>query len=390
MVLHPVRTYRFVHWSLLLLAGVVLQLHCKKIYAPPAITVNNRFLVVDGIINTGAASVTQIRLDRTRNLGDSSSGGIPEPGAQVMIMAGSGVTYPLKDIAGDGLYSSDPLTLDPAQSYKIVISTADNRKYASDPVLYQRTPAIDSVYYNEPGDFTVYVDSHDPSGNTRFYRWDYTETYEHDAQLMSPWIVVNGLVIPSDSSNQHTNCYTTINSTKILLGTSEKLSQDVISRFPIRVIANGDPMINQKYSILVRQYALTRDAWNYWSLVQKTSQQLGTLFDVQPSQLIGNIHCLTNPGEPVIGFMSASSIEEQRIFVYQSELLNWIHNPPEYQCDTREVPVDPVDYRIYSETDSNFAPYFFRSTAGPLVLASTKCLNCLLFGGTNQKPPYWK
>jgi hypothetical protein len=282
------------------------------------------------------------------------------------------------------------MTLPLTQTYRIAITTHDGRKYASDGVPVRQTPLMDSAYYEEPGDFTVYVDTHDPSGNTRYYRWDYVETWEHDAQLMSPWIVVNGMVTPADSTNQRTNCYTTVPSTKILLGSSQKLSQDVISRFPIIVVPNGDPRINQKYSVLVRQYALTAEAYAYWSLVQKTSQQLGTLFDLQPSQLIGNIRCLTNPGEPVIGFMSASSIDQQRIFVYQSELLNWIHNPPIYQCDTMGVPVSPIDYRIYSETDTNWAPYYYRGISGPLILATKNCVDCLKFGGTNQKPPYWK
>lgn len=384
------KTNRYIRTPLaFLLAGMLLLLQCKKPYEPPVIKVSNNFLVVDGIINMTTNGVTSIRVDRTRNLSDTVPGGIPELKAKVAIVAGNGSTYPLLDSGNTGLYSSQPMTLDITQSYKVTITTADGRKYASELVPCRQTPPIDSVYYEEPGDFTVYISTHDPSNNTRYYRWDYLETYEHDAQLMSPWIVQNGLIVPTDSTNQQTQCWTTLNSTNILLGSSIRLSQDVIDRFPVRVIANGDPIINQKYSILVHQFALTSEAYNYWSLVQKTSQQLGTLFDVQPSELVGNIHCLTNPGEPVIGFMSASSITQQRIFVFQSDLHNWIHNPPAFSCDTIEVPVNQTDYRIYSETDTIWAPYYF-ITNGPLVLATKTCVDCLLFGGTNQKPSYWK
>jgi hypothetical protein len=372
-----------------LLAVCLLLMHCKKPFDPPAITAANNYLVVDGIINTGAGVVTTIRVNRTRNLGDSTSGGIPELHATVTIVAGGGATYPLQDTATAGVYTSGFLTLPITQTYKIAITTHDGRKYASDLVPVKQTPLMDSAYYEEPGDFNVYVDTHDPSGNTRYYRWDYVETWEHDAQLMSPWIVQNGLIVPTDSTNQHTQCWTTVNSTNILLGSSQKLSQDVISRAPIIDIPNGDTRINQKYSILVRQYALTADAYAYWSLIQKTSQQLGGLFDLQPTQLTGNIHCLTNPGEPVIGFMSASSVQEQRLFVFQSNLHNWIHNPPQYSCDTIAVPVNQTDYRIYSETDTIWTPYYF-VTNGPLVLATRTCVDCLLFGGSNQKPSYWK
>ena len=288
-----------------------------------------------------------------------------------------------------GVYTSPPLNLDITQNYSLAITTTDNRKYASDPVICRQTPPIDSLWWEEPGDFTVYVNTHDPANNIHYYRWDYTETYENDAQLQTAWGENNHLIYAVDSSNQRFKCYSSAHSTNIMVNTSANLGQDMIQRFPVEVVPNGDPRINLKYSVLVRQYALTEDAYNYWSLAQKTSQRLGTLFDLQPSQLVGNIHCLTNPGEPVIGFMSASTIQQQRIFVFQSDLLNWIHNPPVYQCDTLEIPTNGMDYRIYDYPDSNYAPYYFN---GPtvLVLATRKCLDCLLFGQTNQAPPYWR
>ena len=373
--------------TMALLAALLLLLHCKKPYDPPVLRANNNFLVVDGIINING--ITSININRTRNLSDTIKGGIPELKAQVSIVARNGSSFSLRDTAGSGVYTSAAMNLDPAQTYKITVRTADGRSYASDPVACKTTPAMDSLYYEEPGDFTVYVNTHDPSGKTRYYRWDYIETWEHDAQLMSPWGVKDGMIYLRDSSQQQTQCWTTVNSTNILVGSSEKLAADVISRFPVRVITNGDPMINQKYSILVRQYALTADAYGYWSLIQKTSQNLGTLFDLQPTQLIGNIHCLTNPGEPVIGYMSASSVVQQRLFVFQSDLQNWIHNPPQFGCDTMEIPVNTSDYRIYSYPDTTLAPYYF-ITGGPLVLASRICLDCTLLGGTNVKPSYWR
>ena len=373
--------------TMTLLAALLLLLHCKKPYDPPVLRTNNNFLVVDGIINING--ITSININRTRNLSDTIKGGIPELKAQVSIVAGNGSSFSLRDTAGNGVYTSTAMNLDLAQTYKITITTADGRSYASDPVSCKTTPAMDSLYYEEPGDFTVYVNTHDPSGNTRYYRWDYIETWEHDAQLMSPWGVKDGMIYLRDSSQQQTQCWTTVNSSNILVASSEKLAADVISRFPVRVITNGDPMINQKYSILVRQYALTADAYGYWSLIQKTSQNLGTLFDLQPTQLIGNIHCLTNSGEPVIGYMSASSVVQQRLFVFQSDLQNWIHNPPQFGCDTIEVPVNTPDYRVYTYPDTTMAPYYF-ITGGPLVLASRICLDCTLLGGTNVKPSYWR
>ena len=375
----------------IILALFLLLVQCRKEYAPPVITAPNHFLVVDGVINSRAGSVTLININRTRNLTDSTHGGIPELGAKVAIVANNGTSYSLQDTSGkSGVYGSTPLTLDLSRQYKLTITTADGRRYESDFLTIKPSPVLDSVWYEEPGDLTFYVNTHDPAGDTRYYRWDYTETWEHDARVQTPWAVKDHMIYVPDSTQQHQQCWTTRASTDIVLGSSFRLSQDIIHRQPVLVIPNGDARINQKYSILIRQYALTLEAYNYWLQVQKTSEQLGTLFDLQPSMLKGNIHSLSDPGEPVIGYLGVCAVDEKRLFLYQSELLNWIHNPPEYQCDSLEIPVNQTDYRIYVYPDTNFAPWYFLSSSGPLVLISRRCVDCTLFGGTTQRPSYWK
>ena len=306
---------------------------CRQAYNPPAITAANNYLVVDGFINTGSNAVTTFNLNRSRNLGDSIITGIPELNAVASIVSSSGASYPLTDTANTGIYSSAPLNLDITQQYSIAITTPDGQKYSSDPVSCKQTPPIDSLYWQQPSGLTIYVNTHDPTGNTRYYRYDYQETWEHDAQLSTPWIAVNDTLQAADSTNQKAQCWNTAPSTHIILATSAALAQDNIVAFPVETIPDGDARLEIGYSILVRQYALTENAYNYWLLIQKTSQELGTLFDIQPTQLIGNIHCLTNPSAPVIGFISASSVQQQRINIYISSLNdNWMHNSPAVNC----------------------------------------------------------
>jgi hypothetical protein len=367
---------------------ITCLVRCKQVYAPPAIKAANNYLVVDGFINSGANGVTTFRLNRTRNLGDTITTGTPELNAQVSVVSSDGTTYPLIDTGNTGAYSSNLLSLDIARQYSIAITTSDGRKYASDAVPCKQTPPLDSVYWQQPSDFTVFASTHDPTNNTRYYRYDYSETWEHDANLLSPWTVVNGMLAASDSSNQTVQCWSTAPSTNILIASSAALSQDVISGFAINSVPNGDARINIGYSILVRQYALTEDAYNYWLLIQKTSQGLGTLFDLQPTQLVGNIRCITDFGEPVIGFISASSVQQQRIFVYETYLHNWQHNSPAFNCDTIEIGYNANHFPVYDFPDTGYAPYYFD---GPtiLVLAPVFCLDCTRFGGTTKKPPFW-
>jgi len=360
---------------------------CRQAYAPPAITNPNHYLVVDGFINVSPNSVTTFNLNRTRNLGDTTVQGIPELDATISIVSSGGATWPLTEASGTGIYTSAPLTLDPTQQYSISIATTNGQTFASSPVPCKVTPPIDSIFWRQPFDLTIYASTHDPTNNTRYYRYDYNETWEHDAQLMTAWGVANGMIYAQDSTNQTQRCWTTDTSTNILLTSSAAQSSDVIDSFPLVTIPNGDPRVTKVYSIIVRQYALTEDAYNYWLLIQKTTQDVGTLFDIQPTQLIGNITCTSNPSQPVIGFITATTIQQQRILIAESSLTNWEHNQPGFGCDTASIPQNSPNPLVWNYPNPNFAPWYF-ITNGPLVLASAVCLNCLLLGGTNMRPPF--
>jgi hypothetical protein len=346
---------------------------------------------VDGVVNTGPNSTTIINLNRTRSLGDTVITGIPELGARASIISQDGSSYPLADTAGKGLYTSAPLTLNPTGQYKIEITTSDGRKYASDFVTSKPTPPIDSIWYEQPHDFTVYLATHDPSNSTHYYRWDYLETCEHDSRYKTPWEIRHGEIWakdPDSGSVQTDRCWTTAMSPNILLGNTTALSQDLVDRTPIITIFNNDLRIDIAYSILVRQYALTEAAYNYWQLIRKTSQQLGSLFDLQPTQLTGNIFCTSNPDESVIGYLSASGVQQRRIYVENYQLNNWPHYVYFEGCPTDFMGRDPDNYRTYTYSDTAFAPYYFISN-GPLVVAPKRCMDCLRQGGVNVKPSFW-
>jgi hypothetical protein len=378
------KRYHIALFPVLFIAGLTA---CREPYAPPAITQPNRYLVVDGFINTGANTVTTFNLNRTRNLGDTTVIGIPELGAQMSLVGTNGNTYPLIDSDRTGSYSTAPLTLDVTQQYHIAVTTTAGEQFVSDPVPCLANPPIDSIFWQQPLDLSIYASTHDPTDRTHYYRYDYSETWEHDSQLMSVYTVVNGYLVATDSSNQTWRCWTTDTSTNILLATSAANATDTIAGFRLLTISNSDPKVDIDYSILVRQYALTADAYNYWQLIQKTTQDVGTLFDVQPTQLTGNIHCTTNSAEPVIGFISATNVQAQRIYIFESSLHDWKHNQPGFNCDTMTIPTTFANPFAYNYPNPNWAPYYFESDY-VLVLVSAVCLNCTLVGGTTVRPPF--
>jgi len=204
------------------------------------------------------------------------------------------------------------------------------------------------------------------------------------------WGVKDGMIFLIDSTTQMDSCWRTGNSTNIIVGTSIALNEDVISYHPVAVIPQHSEKISKGYSVLVRQYGITEQAFRYLQLIQKNTQQLGTLFDAQPSQLKGNIQSVDNPDEPVIGYVSASTFTEKRTFIRNKELTDWHYSSSGVFCGVfREVERNPIDYRIYTYPDLDYAPYYF-VTQGPLIVAYKACLDCREQGGTNVKPSFWR
>lgn len=362
--------------------------YCVKPYNPPALQAKNNYLVVDGFVNSGANQVTTIALSRTRSISDSSTQTDPESGASIQIVSGDGATYHLSE-TGNGNYQSSVLNLDASKTYQIKITTSNNHEYYSDLVACANTPQIDSLTWQQTGDVHIYLYTHDPVNNTHYYKWDYTETWEYKSPLQGFFTVVGDRILYSDTTNQTDSCWHSVLSTNILIGSSIALSEDVINHAPIATVTQNDERIFVRYSLLARQRGITADAYKYWGIVQKNSQNRGGLFDVQPGQLVGNIHCTTDPTEPVIGFINASTETEKRLFINHKEVSGWDVGAD--TCDQKAADQDPNDFGHYPY--NNIYPdytFFYYTSGGGMIIAQKICLDCRVYGGTNQRPTFWR
>jgi|SRR5579863_10352169 len=385
--------------KLYILIVIVAAMGCRQPYNPKPVTAAGSYLVVEGSINTGQDS-TIIRLGRTVPL-SSVAGTKPELGAVVTIVSNTS-SYPVIE-SGNGYYKAPGLNLSNTGNYSLKITTTDGKVYQSDFVPVKNSPAIDSVYYRiENNGLQLYADTHDPANNTKYYRWDFNETFEfHSAFQSFDYLSTTPVdtVLPRPLSNQVYACWQNDASTDILLNSSARLAKDVIENNPIVFIPSTSEKIGSRYSILVKQYALTADAYNYFVQLKKNTEQLGSIFDAQPSELTGNIHCLTSPTEPVLGYITAGATAETRIFIDNRSLPAWLASSPYSGCrmDTdyfsRPVGatfVNDVQLNIYTGIDMPI--YNIQPPASPIILgyaaSSPFCVDCTL-RGTNVQPSFW-
>jgi hypothetical protein len=377
--------YNLVAILILILGGM----NCKEVYQPKEIQNNPNLLVVDGIVISGSDS-TIITLSRTRSI----SGGAPslqEVGAQVSVLGISGVEYPFIE-QGNGRYGAVNLQLDTVQQYQLKIITSDGNEFRSELGKVHTSPPIDSVYWNQDSsnNVRIYLNTQDPLNNTRYYRWEYRETWEYHSAYNSflEYNTNTGTIDFRSLGDQIYRCYQSQASSAIEVASTKHLSADVVNKYNVTTVPVGSEKISFIYSDLVRQYAIPENAYNFWQNLKKNTEQLGTLFDLQPFTELGNIKCVSDPGVKCIGFISFTTLQEKRIFISKNEISSWHYNPYFGDCAIDTIP-PPLDMNKYFPPGG---PYFYSPIGtdnGAFLLGSNLCVDCTYHGGSAIKPPYW-
>jgi Domain of unknown function (DUF4249) len=378
-----------IHIMLILLILQLGGLNCKEVYNPPAIQNNPHLLVVDGIVINGNDS-TVITLSRTRSLSDTVPSEF-EKNAQVSVVGASGVEYPLLS-EGNGSYIIDQLLLDTTQQYQLKIVTADGNEFRSDLNHVYTSPPIDSLNWSQDADGVhIYVNSHDPTNNSKYYRWQYLTTWEyHSAFLSSAEYIDENTIVPRYLDNQVNTCYKSQASSSIEVATTTQLSSDIISQYEVSFVPTGSEQISAVYSNLVSQYAIPVEAYNFWQNLKRNTEQLGSLFDLQPFTELGNIQCVNNPAVKCIGFISFSTLSQKRIFISKNEVNNWNYSP--YyggDCSITTVPPDSISFYFQPPGGPYFNSLVGGTTNGSYLVSTASCVDCTYHLGTNQKPSFW-
>jgi Domain of unknown function (DUF4249) len=360
--------------------------HCKVPYDPTLKATDTNALIVEGYID-GAAPIS-FKLSRSRilSVGDTAAKHY-QLNARVTVEDDHQDVFPLVDSGGGVYKSAGILNLNPSYRYRIHIFTADGREYASDMVPFKQSPVIDSIDWKLKDDgVQTFVNTHDGSNATVYYRWEYSETWEIHSSYYSEleYIAASNTVAPR--TEQVYDCWQSDYSTSVYLGSSASLGSDVINEMPLAYIPPHDDKLQVLYSILVKQYALDVNGYNYWVAIRNNTERVGSIFDPQPNETTGNIHCVTNPSESVVGYVNAGNSTQKRAFISNSSLPNDWNLLQD--CPHKIVPNNPDSLRVYfGGIYDPIAAYMVIS--GIVYSASYKsCVNCT-FKGTNIKPPFW-
>ncbi|GGG98620.1 hypothetical protein GCM10011416_16020 [Polaribacter pacificus] len=322
------------------------------------------------------------------------------------IIAESNATIEVKDEANNsysftetspGIYTSNiQFSAKINTNYQLFIKTANGDTYESNPTKTTSHSKIEDLTVTlgesleNNNEFRLNVSSFDPNGQSKYYRYTYEETYKIVAPYWSPFdITLNpGIeIVPRTIQNQI--CYQTYRSNAIIQTETTNLTEDRVSEFTVRRIPVTDYIASHRYSILVKQYVQSFEAYNYYKLLNKFSNASDLLTQSQPGFFEGNIKAVSEPSKKVIGFFEIASVSSKRTyFNYKDFYPNGTPNTPEL-CGVYSPTLHLMDALQSGEfTFYDYNPQPSESLPGPYLLVSKGCGDCTVYG-TNVKPNFW-
>jgi hypothetical protein len=282
-------------------------------------------LVIYGMLND-VDEIQSVQISRTNFLGFNPKG---EDGASVTLLTQDGRRLRYSN-TGNGNYILTDFKGTPGQSYSLEVFVG-KELYVSTVQTMPNILAVDSLEFRfgrellnseaEEGVFTVSATSKIPAGeNSGFFRWTAEETY----QWQRTWLPCVGLCPPPPNP-----CYISDlmdpNRINLFDGNSSRTrqtSQEIAKR------AVDNSFIGIFY-VSLKQHSITRDAFEYWRKIDLIVNNRGSLFDIPPAPVYGNITNRNNPDEIVLGFFEVARVRYTRKYVNPADVPFFLTRPCE-------------------------------------------------------------
>ncbi|TYC12012.1 DUF4249 domain-containing protein [Bizionia gelidisalsuginis] len=375
-------------------------------------------LVVEATL-TNALGYQEIKLSRTYLLEGSTQN--PEANATVHIQDDMSNNYSFTP-NDKGIYVSDvEFEALPDTNYVLFITTSNGEQYQSSEAKLTPTATIDNLYVQESPEtdkIEVLVDSNNETSDAQYFRYEYEETFKIEVPYYSNYnAVITNIVgyagqefdieLVLKEENEKT-CYTTNRSKSILQTSTNRLENNIVEKFPIRTINKDNSLLRERYSIKVKQYVQSQEAYNFYKTVNDLISSESLLSESQPGFASGNLSAVNNPAEKVMGFFEVASVSSQRIY-FNYEDLNIARPDYPYDCDLR------LDATSLYSTNKNHLQLnynlagggqlpnqrlllytllvdgdYYKYYSGDIVyyIVSPECGDCTAFS-SNIKPDFW-
>lgn len=344
---------------------------CIEEYNMPGVENMSNILVVEGIIEDNE---TTIKLSKSVGIEDEITTN-PVTNAIVHVERSDGIAFYVTSYS-NGAYTINNRILDPSLTYKLRI-VVDGLEYESSPLSPMSTPEIQDIYLHKeaPGkNIEVCLSTQGTSENSSYYYWSFKEDWEITSRIYAGCGYVDGKLVEWGANNPIYYCWVSHISRNFLIESTNKLAENKISRKVLLSVSPDNNRFSNLYYMKVSQYSIRKEAYDYYSNLQKNIESTGSIFGPIPTEMKGNIRCITDENIPVIGYIEVVKKTVKDIFFPKDANM---YEQPYMFCP------------VVENTHEDYNPSFLIVSPNPgATYAPADCVDCRL-NGTKNKPDFW-
>lgn len=291
-----------------------------------------KVLVVDGVLSNSSGPHT-VTLSRTQPFGSKFLD--PVTGASISLNN----EFDFEEV-GEGRYILDNFQARMGDSYSIQISLSDGKEYISAAASMPPSVKPDSSFVRYEQDiFTTLTGNERLSKVINVYLDTPLPNRENGQEYYLRWITEGLSVFPEEScGGLHIpkTCYVIDppNAQNLILQSSENIAGN---RLVKQFVAQKSQYTNSEFKALyvfsTYQYSITKESFEYWSDLKSLANQSGTVFDLPPAALQGNVVNQDDPEELVLGYFDVAAIDTIRAKVIGAEFrenINGVMTCPQF------------------------------------------------------------
>lgn len=282
---------------------------------------SEKILVIDGQLTTSNGP-QYVRISNTTAFGEKFI--VPIRNAEVNLITPDAI-YNYTENA-EGTYVLFDFKGEVGKEYALEVTMPSGKQYQSTPSIMPDGIQADSAYHQFETDIVVsstgierlakvlkvFVNTNIPEANdgeNRYMRWFTDELF----------------IFPEESCgglHQAKSCYVSVpgNPQNITLFNSENIDGSRLEGLQVAT-KTYMPILHFKTALFfsVYQYGIDKEAYDYWTKLKSLTSQSGTVFDLPPASLSGNIKNIDDPDEQVLGYFELATTDTVRTKVLSSE-----------------------------------------------------------------------
>ncbi len=373
---------------------VLLISGCKEEF-PLNFSTSEKILVVEGGI-TNIPGPYSIRLSTTLPVNQPLR--VPYKNCIVTVSDNKGQSEILTETE-PGVYktSENGIQGNIGNEYSLSVKTPEGKAYETEFQEMKEAIEIDSVYaelitkedldypYGLPG-YQFYTDTKPAQDQGSYILWNLIETYQYEADypLFALYFYGDYYYMSSDMEeiidivkldyDTLLTCWKTETVKNIFTGQTANLANPVIKRQPLHLVTTDTKKLSMRYSLLVQQYTISKNAYNFWKGIQDQISDESFLYTKQPYNVTGNLKNLDDPTELTFGYFTVASVNQKRIYYNRPNTSFYFE---------MGYAADPIDL------NKKVQPVFLISTEQGMKFVHKDCVDCRTEGGIIKKPDFW-